>query len=293
MSGAAALGQPPVSFAVRDDRVEIDVQGRPFASYVFRDAKILRPYLAHVRAPSGVQVTRHHPPQAGEPADHDLMHPGVWLAFGDLSSADFWRNKSAVKHIEFIQQPSADPQSGHFEVKNAYVADGRTLCEERCRIAIRPIDHATLVVLHSQFSGPQEFYFGDQEEMGLGVRVATPMAVRQGGRLTNGEGRSGEKQVWGRQADWCDYSGTVGGHAVGVMIVPDPNNFRRSWFHARDYGFVAANPFGRNAFTKGEKSKVVVPPGETLSLGFALVVHEGDAGLDKLYDAALAEMKTP
>ena len=60
-------------------------------------------------------------------------------------------------------------------------------------------------MLDSQFSGPEEFYFGDQEEMGLGVRVATPLAVKNGGRLLKSEGGIGEKQVWVRQSDWCDY----------------------------------------------------------------------------------------
>jgi hypothetical protein len=50
-----------------------------------------------LRAPSGVAVTRHHPPIAGSDAtDHDTMHPGVWLAFGDLNAQDFWRNKARI-----------------------------------------------------------------------------------------------------------------------------------------------------------------------------------------------------
>ena len=43
--------------------------------------------------------------------------------------------------------------------------------------------------------------------------------------------------------------------------------------HARDYGFLAANPFGRSAFGKGEKSKVVVEPGEPLRLRYGLLLH--------------------
>ena len=62
------------------------------------------------------------------------------------------------------------------------------------------------------------FTFGDQEEMGLGIRVATDHAVTNGGVITSSDGRKNEKQVWGRQADWCDYSGK----GVGVMLMPDP-----------------------------------------------------------------------
>ena len=55
--------------------------------------------------------------------------------------------------------------------------------------------------------------------------------------------------------------------------MPAPNNFRRSWFHARDYGLLVANPFGQNAFTKSEKSKVSVKQGDKFSLRFGVLVY--------------------
>ena len=56
-------------------------------------------------------------------------------------------------------------------------------------------------------------------------------------------------------------------------MIPDPQNFRSCWYHARDYGFVAANPFGRRAFTDGEESKVVVRQGQSFSLRFGVCIH--------------------
>ena len=89
-------------FAVQQkpDRVIITDAGRPVATYVFRDDKILRPYFANVHAPGGIQVTRNHPPVPGKDAtDHDTMHPGVWLAFGNLSGQDFWRQRGQASLI--------------------------------------------------------------------------------------------------------------------------------------------------------------------------------------------------
>ncbi|HEY2892588.1 MAG TPA: DUF6807 family protein, partial [Pirellulales bacterium] len=169
-------------------------------------------------------------------------------------------------------------------------AGDNQICEQVCRVAISARPAGYWIVLDSRFSSPREFAFGDQEELGLGLRVASPLAVKNGGRLTNSDGLSGEKQVWGKQADWCDYSGEIDGQAVGVLLVPDPANFRRSWFHARDYGFVAANPFGRNAFTKGEKSHVVVLPGQSLSLRYAVLIHAGQTDLARDYREALELM---
>ena len=64
--------------------------------------------------------------------------------------------------------------------------------------------------------------------------------------------------------------------------MPHPGNFRPCWWHTRDYGFVAANPFGRAAFRAGPSSKVVVEPGAPLRLRFGILVHasSNEAELD-------------
>jgi hypothetical protein len=109
--------------------------------------------------------------------------------------------------------------------------------------------------------------------MGLGVRIATPLSVVKGGAITDSESRKNESEVWGKQADWCEYGGLLDGQKVGVVLIPHPRNFRRSWFHARDYGLLVANPFGQNALTKGEKSRVTVKKGEEFQLRFGVLIY--------------------
>ena len=287
-----ALARPPVSFDEKDGRLDIRIDGRPFATYVWADRSLLRPYFAHVRAPDGTQATRNHPPAEGkDPADHAAMHPGLWLAFGDVGGADFWRNKGTVRHVEFIEKPKvAEDGSGSFVARNLYLSGDKRVCEEVCRIGISVRPGGYLIDWDSAFTGPADFSFGDQEEMGLGVRVATPLAVKNGGQIRSSDGSQGEKQVWGKPADWCDYGGVVGGRPVGIALMPHPDNFRRCWFHARDYGLLVANPFGRNAFTKGEKSDLVVRKGETFRLRFGVLVHSG-ADLPAAYKDFLDRLK--
>jgi methane monooxygenase PmoA-like len=285
----AAAAENRVAIERGERGLQIRIDGRAFADYVFRDDKVVRPYFARLIAPNGIQATRNFPPLAGVDAtDHDTMHPGLWLAFGDISGTDFWRNKARVEHVEFVEEPSAAGAGGSFAVRNRYLSGQKLICQELCRVRLAAGQYGSWIVIDSEFSGPNEFWFGDQEEMGLGVRVATPLAVKNGGRLTNSDDLSGEKQVWGKQADWCDYSGQIDGQELGILVVPHPANFRRSWFHARDYGFVAANPFGRQAFTKGEKSRVVVAPGESLRLRFAVLVHSGKIDLAQAASEAAA-----
>ena len=272
--------QPQVAFQSSPGKVAITIGGKPLATYVYQDDEIWRPYFAHVRAPNGTQITRNHPPQKDDLQDHALLHPGIFLGFRDLSGHEYWHKKAKVVVGEFVEKPKGGAGKGTFAVRNRYLStDGQqTVCEEVCQytIAVRP--SGVLLIIDSTFTpGINSFSFGDSEEMGLGVRLATPIAVDsgKGGQITDSEGRINGSEVWGKQADWCDYSGTVDGQSVGVTLMPDPDNFRRCWWHARDYGFLVANPFGRNAFTKKKKSKVVVTRRQPLHLRFGVLLHDG------------------
>jgi len=280
--------EPQVSFKQDDRSLWIMIDGKEVAEYVFSDNQILRPYFRRLRTLSGKQVTRNSPPAAGDLDDHATMHPGLWLAFGDLSGADFWRNKGKVKQEAFTKGPFGGMGRGSFAVRNSYQADDKTICTEDCSLTFSARPSGYLIDWISEFrSDIVEFTFGDQEEMGLGVRVATPLAVVKDGEIVDSQGRKNGKEVWGKQADWCQYGGSVDGKKVGVVLMPDPSNFRRSWFHARDYGLLVANPFGTNAFTKGEKSKVTVAKEGALRLRFGVWIYEASAespkGIEPVY----------
>jgi len=276
--GAIAGDSTRVEFDRQPDRVRILVGGRPLATYVYKDEKIPRPYFCSVFAPGGIPVTRNHPPIEGkDPTDHPTYHPGIWMAFGDLSGADYWRNKAKVLHEGFQEEPRGGTGTGRFAVRNRYLAgdgDKEVVCTERCRFAIHVRPAGYFLIWDSLFAAlDRAFWFGDQEEMGLGVRVATPICVKAGGKILDSEGRVNQAQVWGNAAEWCDYNGLIDGKHVGVTLMPDPKNFRPSWFHARDYGLLLANPFGRQAFKKGPASKVVVKPGQSFRLRYGVLLH--------------------
>ena len=289
-SMALYADEPVVSFKEKPGQVEIVIGDEPLATYYYQDEKITRPHFAHLRAPGGVQVTRNHPPIDGkDDTDHATLHPGLWLAFGDLSKADSWRNKAQVRHASFIDKPIGGAGTGSFAVRNEYMANDGTqiICQETCRYSFmsRPAGH--LIVWDSEFkSADGDFVFGDQEEMGLGIRVATPLSVKKGGQITVSSGEKNENQVRGKSAAWCNYSGNIDGRHLGITLMPHAGNFRPCWYHARDYGFVAANPFGRKALTKGEPSEVVVKKGESFRLRFGVMLHAST--IDKPIDIAEA-----
>jgi hypothetical protein len=260
------------------DRLLISLDGSPITDFVFNDKKILRPYFANLRLTSGLQVTRNHPPIEGvDDIDHDTMHPGVWLGFGDISGSDFWRNKAPMEHVRFVTGPDVTDGQLSFATECRLFNDaGQSMCllTNRFTLTSRPV--GWLLTWDATFhADSQSIRFGDQEEMGFGARVATQITEKNGGRILNSNGLKTAQQTWGQPATWCDYSGISGDLKGGITLMTSPTNFRESWWHNRDYGVFVANPFGRQAMKQGKKSSVEVSKGESLHLRFGALIHQG------------------
>ncbi len=272
----------PVLFAAdfaveqRPDRLIITHDSKPVAHFVFADTNILRPYFAHVHTPDGIQVTRTHPPIASvDPVDHPTMHPGIWLAFGNISGEDFWRNKATIRHNQFVEPPKVRDGNLTFVTSAILVSsNGTDLAKIASHLTLQSAATGYLLSWKVTFT-PQtdNFTFGDQEEMGFGIRIATPLSEKNGGSVKNSDGLIGAKNTWGKIASWCDYSGVLSNRLVGITVIPSPTNFRPSWFHSRDYGLIVANPFGQKAFTKGEPSSIPVAENQPFTLQFAAFIH--------------------
>ncbi|WP_437206305.1 PVC-type heme-binding CxxCH protein [Planctomicrobium sp. SH664] len=271
---------------LQDDRIRLTLDGAPIGEFVYQDKLIRRPYFINIRLPGGPQLTRNFPPVKGQdPTDHADMHPGVWLGFGDINSQDFWRNRGRIEHDKISQPPTVSGNELSFVTVGKLVSDsGEPICRMENRIRIQAADGGWRLNWNAVFFADQhELKFGDQEEMGFGVRVATPISEKKGGHLLSSEGGQSAKAIWGKPAKWCDYSGTIDGKPCGVTLLTGPGNFRKSWWHVRDYGLAVANPFGQAAMKQGEKSEIVVPRGDSLELEFAAVFHSGSQ-----YDPAQA-----
>lgn len=272
----AGAADPRFQVRQGEDRLEITCDAQPVADYVWRDPKILRPHFANVHGPGGERLTRRHPPVPGVDAtDHDTMHPGVWLAFGDVNGHDFWRNRGRIEHVRFLEPPRTEDGIVTFATENLLQpAQGPAIGTQITRVRLTSIPHGFLLVWQADFLPREEaLVFGDQEEMGLGVRVATDLTEKNGGRIIASTGTRSARSTWGQSFPWCDASGERAGRRVGVTLLSDPAHFRPSWFHNRDYGLMVANPFGRKSMNQGEVSRVPVGRGERLRLRFGVFLH--------------------
>lgn len=282
------------TFQDRDGEMDVLLGGKRIATYLYRHPEVTRPGFIKLRTPDGVPVTRNFPPknpdditpgfvQDGGP-DHRLFHLGLWMSFGDLDGEDYWRLKSRTEHVRFIEQRSGNP--GILHIENRYLrANGKDeVCRERLRCAFRGETDGWSMHWRSEFrSKDADFYFGDQDEMGLGVRMASRLRVKDGtGAITTDRGVRNEPQAWGKPFRWIDYSGDTDGRRFGVTVVPSGTNPRESWAHCRDYGVMVLNPFPRNPKDNAREpaTKSNVKRGEPFQLAYTVFVHSSPSDKD-------------
>jgi putative membrane-bound dehydrogenase-like protein len=277
VSPGSAARSPGFAWEREANRLAVFYAGRRLTDYVFSDPQVLRPYFQNLHAPSGVQVTRTHPPAAGDAADHATMHPGVWLAFGDVNGEDFWRNKGRIDHVALTTEPTVMQGRLVFATQNRFIAaDGSPLGTLMSRFAIALWEeHAFVLTWAAEIQGDgRELVFGDQEEMGLGVRVASELTEQKGGLVVSSDGVRGAKSVWGKPAAWATYSRETGGRIQGAAIFPAASNPNPTWWHSRDYGVIVANGFGQRVLPAAADGKLIVKRGESLKLRYEVVLFD-------------------
>jgi hypothetical protein len=215
-------------------------------------------------------------------------HRSLWVSHGDVNGADHWsfaqKPEPKQRHVRF-RKLDGDTlvQELEWETKGG---DGVLLKEVRT-VRFFAFDDGQrgidLILAFTPASG--RVTFGDTKEAGLcAVRVKKSIADKP--TLTNSRGQAGEKQVWGKPAEWCDLSGQIDGKPYGVAVLDHPKNPRHpSTWHARDYGLLAANIFGLHDFDKNVKKGTgdfTIEPGKTVTFRYRVVIHAGDAKSAKL-----------
>ena len=282
-----------------DGRVRVTLGEQPFAEYVFLGYR--KPIVYPIYGPGQAVMTRHFPMRKdvpGESTDH-LHHKSLWLGHASVNGSDLWHEIGQIQHTRLV---SVDDNPGRVVItaENRWI-NGRkqTVCTDTTRVGFellaggaRAIDYdVTFYASH----GPVTF--GDTKEGFMAVRTNPALqltgdpqhGVVAHGRAVNSRGITG-KDMWGQRADWVDYSGPIDGQTMGLAMFDHPQNPRHpTYWHARDYGLVTANPFGVSDFTAGKETggAMTVPAGQEQRFRYRIVLHRGDAseaGIAKLYE---------
>ena len=323
---AAALALPlaaQVKITSAPGKLSIEIDGKPFSDFYTSgtafNAAVTKPYLWPLRAASGTYITRAWPmedvaEEAGEkkpgrngaPAAMDHQHQrGLWFAHDNVNKLDFWNNEASYQ----------TPNRGRISLKKlGEVKGGKNQGSVAATFEWTDIDGKNPILTESRvmtlYADPKLRYFdiditltaltsatfGDSKDGAFGIRLRPVLQEDKGhSQITNADGLTGEKQLWGKPSNWCDYSGEIAGEKVGVAILDNPANPRHPvrW-HARAYGLFAANPWGLSVFTndKSQNGAMTIEPGQSLRYRYRVIIHPGDvktadiAGLWAKYTAA-------
>jgi len=285
---ASSAASPRVRIFETNDVVRVELDGQLFTEYHFRG--VSRPYLYPLLGAGQTAMTRHWPMEEfpGEEHDHP-HHRSFWFSHGDVNGQDLWsevEKAGQTVHQKFLLERSGNDR-GVIATRNEWRAkDGRVLGHDERKYTFYPPqgDQRMMDFEVTVFATQDGMVLGDTKEGTFAIRVAESMRVMLpknqpgAGRLVNSRGQV-NGDVWGKRAEWADYSGPVAGRTVGIAIMDHPANPRfPTWWHARDYGLFAANPFGLHDFEKKEKGAgdMKIPAGGTVTFKYRVLLHTGD-----------------
>ena len=297
LSLSAAVWQGAASAQVRiapgSEKIRVEIGGKPFTDFYVAGAGLMKPYLHPLRAAFGTYVTRMWPmenvaEEAKAGKDH-LHQRGLWFAHEAVNGLDFWntdasyttpnRGKMVLKKLPAVKS-GKEQGSIAATFDWADLADHVQLTETRVttfyddpRLRTIDFDITLTAVL--------KVVFGDSKDSAFGLRLRPVLQEDHGtGHIVNSDGGEGEKQTWGKPANWCDYSGEIAGEKLGIAILDHPANpHHPARWHVRGYGLFAANPFGLASYTndKSQDGSITVQPGESLRFRYRVIIHPGDA----------------
>lgn len=283
-----------ITLTESDERLRVEIDGKLFTEYR-SDRKV--PCLYPIISPSGVGLTRNFPlaeSAPGEEKDHP-HHVSVWFTHGLVNGVDFW-----AQHLEkkgWIVHKSFGPRSTHSATVDGVTThtatftvdlsweDGHTIhLDEKRTYTITARGETRLIDTVSVLDSPAgDAVFGDTKEGTAAVRVAPTFRTKgkvAKGSIINSNGDR-DSDAWGKRAKWVAYSGPDSSGKPAVIAMFDhPSNLRHpTWWHARDYGLLAANPFGRHDFENNNDKHLgdhTLKKGDSLTFRYRILIHAGD-----------------
>lgn len=297
---ASACAGPGVDATLEQDSVRVTMDGEPFATVHYEAQP--RPYVFPLHGATGVPVTRSFPMAEvpGEERDHP-HHQSFWFAHGDVNGFDFWHGTEHAERIVWDGDLTVEVQDEGCLVRAGYTwmvdEDTRICSEQRDLVfggdsALRTIDVSVTL-----WPDSAPLVLGDTKEGSLALRLHPALRVEgelATGTLTNSSGDR-DRSAWGKRARWVHAEGTVDGDDVAISILDHPENHGHpTWWHARTYGLVAANPFGAHDFEglPSGTGDLTVPVGESLVLRYRVLLHDGQRTpeeIDATYRAWVTE----
>jgi hypothetical protein len=289
-----------VKFTPSAGKIDIEIDGKPFSAFFFGD-DAPKPYLHPLRMADGLIVSRRFPMEqvAGETKDHP-HHRGLWFTHGDVNKIDFWMNEKSstpqrtqrgIITVEGTPKVKDGKKQGTIESAHIWkTPEGKPLLREERKMIFHSHPTLRMIDFDVNFVALDTVTWGDTKEGFFAIRLRDELTERKKtGKMISSTGAQTMKEIWGKSFPWVDYSGTAEGKKVGVAILEHPKSFRApTYWHARDYGLFATNPFGLHDFfndkTKDGSHKMELK--QSIRFRFRVVLHPEEtaqAGIDRLF----------
>lgn len=276
-----------------EDRIRVSIGDETFTEYIYKGYE--KPILYPVIGPYSTRMTRDYPMKGDTPHEaHDhVHHKSIWFGHMKVNGESFWHSGASAGTTV---QTKIEVKDGKIHSENKLVDRNGDLVATDSRVigfshdeSARYIDYQ--VTYHANVS---DITFGDNKDGQMGIRMHPKLRIKgevAGGKAINANGVT-EAKIWGTRATWIDYWGEIDGNVVGIAVFDHPTNLRHpTWWHARDYGLLSANPFGIYFFESRDDKKAgdyTLKKGEDLTFKHRFVFHKGDhatAKVDQLYQA--------
>lgn len=262
-----------------------------------------KPYFYPLNGPDGKRISRGYPLESipGETSKDHPHHRGLWFTHGEVNGEDFWSEekraaKTVPKGFTSVQRGAI---YGFFEAKAEWIAtNGKKVLDDTRQVTIYNTGEGRLMDFDIALKAEGPVVFGDTKEGSLGIRLADSMRLAGGGgHIVNSAGIK-DGLTWGKRAEWVDYFGPVGGETVGIAILDHPDNLRHpTYWHVRDYGLFAANPFGVHDFTNDKQHPHIgdhtLAADGTLRFRYRIYLHRGTTEEAHVADVWGAYMDPP
>ncbi|MGI9239748.1 MAG: PmoA family protein, partial [Verrucomicrobiales bacterium] len=285
----ASAQEAAVSIKSKPDRATVRIGDSPFAELLF-GADRAKPVLYPVFGPHQVRMTRDFPfkdSTKGEKHDHP-HHESLWYTHGDVNGISFWH---LGKDAGTIKQTELAVDGDTISTSNEWLSPkGKRVCTDQRKMKFSALPGGARLIDFTVTieASDGDVKFGDTKEGSMGIRTNPLLRTDKGAEVANSAGQKG-KAIWGKPAKWVNYQSKIDGNPVGVAIFDSPNNPRHpSTWHARDYGLVAANPFGAHDFSGAKKGAgdLTIKSGESVTFHYAFVFHNGsdeEQSIEDLY----------